>query len=319
MLRFKAMQGTLRFHRAALLAALSLTAAAPQVFADQGSSEGPSHIFYIMMENHAYSEIIGNPQAPFINSLAQRYALGTNYYGATHPSLPNYLAAVSGSFQGVFDDCSAVTPEPGTTPSICAPEEFWPADIVAANGHNDDTDSDPMTDAQYQAASIVPHVFEGETIADQLTLSGRTWKAYMQGLPASPVLSNGKITNEVEYAPNYVTDANGNSVQVKQYAEKHNPFMYFANIRNDQNQLSRIVPYNALQADLASGNTPNFSFIVPDQCSDMHGVSTAATNWLVANGFPNYAGCDTDIAGPGAPWPPTPNVFTIGDAFVRSA
>jgi hypothetical protein len=53
-----------------------------------------------MMENHATNQIIGNKaHAPFINQLARRYSLATNYHGVTHPSLPNYLAAISGTFR----------------------------------------------------------------------------------------------------------------------------------------------------------------------------------------------------------------------------
>jgi len=305
--------GSTRILRHAAVTA-SLMSIAATCFA---GDDGPTHVFYIAMENHGYAEVIGNPQMPFTNSLARKYAVATHYFGVTHPSLPNYLAMVSGSSHQIFDDCSAVKPIPSTTPSLCAPEEFWPADIVAANGPNDATDADPMTDAQYQASSITPHVLQGETLVDQLKLAGRSWKGYMQGLPASPTLHNGTITNEVEYAPGTVQDSQGNPVLVKQYAEKHNPFLYFANIRADQSQLSRIVPFDGLANDLASRHVPSFSFIVPDQCSDMHGVSTAATSWLTAHGHPEYQGCDTDIAGPGAPLPSTPNVFTIGDAFLQ--
>jgi acid phosphatase len=56
------------------------------------------------MENHSYAEIIGNPAAPFINTLAGRGALFTRSYAITHPSEPNYLALFSGSTQGITDD-----------------------------------------------------------------------------------------------------------------------------------------------------------------------------------------------------------------------
>jgi len=56
------------------------------------------------MENHSYADIVGNPAAPFINSLARRGALFTSSYAVTHPSEPNYLALFSGSTQGVTDD-----------------------------------------------------------------------------------------------------------------------------------------------------------------------------------------------------------------------
>lgn len=64
----------------------------------------PDHVIIVMEENHSYSEIIGNPDAPYINSLAQSGALFTNSYAITHPSQPNYLDLFSGSNQGVTDD-----------------------------------------------------------------------------------------------------------------------------------------------------------------------------------------------------------------------
>ncbi len=62
------------------------------------------HIIVVMMENHDYSEIIGNPQAPYINSLAAGGALLSNYSAITHPSQPNYFALYAGSTFGIADD-----------------------------------------------------------------------------------------------------------------------------------------------------------------------------------------------------------------------
>jgi phospholipase C len=56
------------------------------------------------MENHSYSEVIGNSAAPYETSLAQQCATATAYHGVTHPSLPNYLAMTGGSTFGVTDD-----------------------------------------------------------------------------------------------------------------------------------------------------------------------------------------------------------------------
>jgi hypothetical protein len=65
-----------------------------------------SHVVVIVMENREISEVIGNAQAPYINSLANRYALSSDYYAVTHPSLPNYLALTGGSTFGIQSDCS---------------------------------------------------------------------------------------------------------------------------------------------------------------------------------------------------------------------
>src|SRR6476661_8760478 len=64
------------------------------------------HVFIIMMENAAIDRILGNTKAPYINSLAQQYAVAANYYGITHPSLPNYIASISGDTQGISSNCN---------------------------------------------------------------------------------------------------------------------------------------------------------------------------------------------------------------------
>src|SRR5260370_20507884 len=64
------------------------------------------HIFIVIMENHGYGEIIGSPDAPFINQLAARYGVATNYVSVAHPSLPNYLALTGGDTFGITTDCT---------------------------------------------------------------------------------------------------------------------------------------------------------------------------------------------------------------------
>jgi phospholipase C len=63
-----------------------------------------SHVIWIWMENHSYSQIVGSASAPYINSLARGCGLATNYTAVSHPSLPNYIAATSGSTWGITDD-----------------------------------------------------------------------------------------------------------------------------------------------------------------------------------------------------------------------
>lgn len=79
----------------------------------------PDHVVVLIMENHAYEEIIGNASAPFINSLAQENALMTASYGLTHPSQPNYVMLFSGSNQGITND-NVPTGIPYTSPNLGA-------------------------------------------------------------------------------------------------------------------------------------------------------------------------------------------------------
>ncbi|MDP9886365.1 hypothetical protein J2W21_003898 [Sinomonas atrocyanea] len=251
-----AMAATVALTGAAAVAPSAALAApgAPAATAAHGAG-GPDHVFVIMMEDHGRDQIIGNTaDAPYITSLAQKYNVATNYHGVTHPSLTNYLATVSGDFQGIWDDCKA------GADVTCAPEEFVP-------GSGDATDTASLTPAQIASASAKPHMFSGKNIVDQLEAKGLSWKAYMQSMPSAG--------STVEYAPTI------GSTTVKLYAEKHNPFMYFSDIADNPARTSKIVPLeNNLAGDLSSGNVPNFVWISPDQCHDMHGTSPSGANLI---------------------------------------
>ena len=62
------------------------------------------HIFVIMLENHSKSSVIDDPNSPYLTSLAHTYSMADNYYGVTHPSMPNYLATIAGDNFGIQDD-----------------------------------------------------------------------------------------------------------------------------------------------------------------------------------------------------------------------
>jgi hypothetical protein len=87
------------------LAALALVfvvpagGAAPRVPAFQ-------HVIVIVFENKESTSVLGSRAAPTFNAYARRYAKLTRYYGVTHPSLPNYLALVSGSTHGITATCT---------------------------------------------------------------------------------------------------------------------------------------------------------------------------------------------------------------------
>lgn len=64
----------------------------------------PTHIVIVVEENHSYSQIAGNKNAPYINQLMKEGANFTSYHALEHPSQPNYLDLFSGSNQGVTND-----------------------------------------------------------------------------------------------------------------------------------------------------------------------------------------------------------------------
>ena len=251
--------------------------------ADHAKMPRLDHVFLIMMENHAYGQIINNADAPFINQMAASANLATNYFGVGHPSLTNYLEVVGGSNFGVINDHAPdwhntqCTPNliSGTPSDESSPDKICPiagsgtdAATPAVDTSNEGTPSNPIYNIPLAAAPTV-----GKTIADQLVESGLKWKSYQESITAEDV-------DQVDYADGIFSNksaVNQANVQ-KLYAVKHNPFVYFANVQenNDPNNgLNNIVGFdglNGLYGDLRSGKVPNLAFIAPNQCHDMHGI-----------------------------------------------
>jgi phosphatidylinositol-3-phosphatase len=56
------------------------------------------------------------------------------------------------------------------------------------------------------------------------------------------------------------------------YAKKHDPFMYFASVRDHPDRCAKVVSFDQLDADLQAGRLPRFAFVTPNQDHDMHGA-----------------------------------------------
>jgi hypothetical protein len=80
-----------------------------------------------MMENTGFDTLIGNPNAPFINAAAANFGLATNYFGVTHPSQPNYIAATSGSTHGVANDSDTTIDVPNIVDQLESKGKTWKA------------------------------------------------------------------------------------------------------------------------------------------------------------------------------------------------
>ena len=255
------------------------------------------HVFLIMMENHGYSQILNNPNAPFINRLAASANSATNYFAVAHPSLTNYLEIVGGSNFGVLTDnypdwhnhsCTTnlasgvpATDNP-SSPNICP---IFGSGIDAATPAVDTTNETQGTPGEnnidgIQSIPAAPTV--GKTIADQLADAGMSWKSYQENLPLAGAdrvnYSDGVFTNNTDFSAIFpaLNPPLTKSGIVALYAAKHNPFVYFRNVQDGGfTNIVDFVSPNGLYADLASGNVPSFSFIAPNQCHDQHGRGNA--------------------------------------------
>jgi hypothetical protein len=87
---------------------------------------GFDHIVLIMLENEYYQDVIGDTLMPHLNTLASQNVLLSNYFGVSHPSLPNYLALVSGSTQDINSDClNCFLNQPNLADEIEASGRTW--------------------------------------------------------------------------------------------------------------------------------------------------------------------------------------------------
>jgi len=110
-----------------ILAACLLAASAPDEPA--AARVHPfTKVAVLFLENHGYDQIIGSPDAPYLNRLARHGALATHYYAVAHPSVPNYLALTTGSTQGVTSDCNVCdTSAPSLAGQLTAARVPWRA------------------------------------------------------------------------------------------------------------------------------------------------------------------------------------------------
>lgn len=89
---------------------LALEHAASTTPAEQRLATANNHIktvFLVLLENHNWSEILGNQSAPYLNQLLDKGAHAQNYYDndkAVHPSEPNYIWLEAGDNLGITDD-----------------------------------------------------------------------------------------------------------------------------------------------------------------------------------------------------------------------
>src|SRR3954463_10901917 len=99
----------------------------------------PDHVVVVIMENKSFGQIIGNPAAPNLNTLATEgasivnaasdpNALTSGSHALRHPSQPNYLELFSGNHQGVLADG-----RPGTSAEpLSAPLPFNTRNLAAS-------------------------------------------------------------------------------------------------------------------------------------------------------------------------------------------
>ena len=177
------------------------------------------HTVIIIMEDHGIQDVcaqnpppcLGSNGDPYMASLANNYAIGSQYLGVNHFSQANYLALLGGDTFG----CGNNGCPPVSNPNL----------------------------------------------VDRLEAAGLTWKGYMENQNVASGCDN------TYHEP---------------YTLEHNPFVGFTDILNNPTRCSNIVLANptgctvtdcSLVNDLNSASAPNFMWLTPNNCNNMHGFT----------------------------------------------
>jgi hypothetical protein len=226
------------------------------------------HVTVVLLENKNESATYSaTSPASYLNTVVKPAgAFLANYYATGHASLDNYVSLISGQ----------------------APNVLTTADCpIYLNFVN------TLTTAYGQAAGtgcVFPTSIPN--IADQLKAANIPWRSYNEDMGNDPTREAATCGHPALNAQDLTQSAEAPSAANKnlgdQYATRHNPFMYFHSIIDNQDYCSQhVVNGSQFATDLQSiSTTPNFAFYTPNLCNDGHDSS------CVTGAPGNYAGID---------------------------
>ena len=96
------------------------------------------HVFIVVEENADYANVIGSAAMPYLNGLATRYGLATEYYANTHPSIGNYFMMTVGKIVTNNDGYSGTVTDDNIVRHLLAAGKTWKAyaeDLPAVGYH----------------------------------------------------------------------------------------------------------------------------------------------------------------------------------------
>jgi phosphatidylinositol-3-phosphatase len=248
-----------------------------------------NHVIVIEFENEGYQTTFGpGSVATYLNgTLRPKGELLPNYYATGHNSLDNYISQVSG--QAPTED----------TQADCADNGFAFANVVPGTPDADQAVNPGQVDGE---GCVYPSAVP--TIANQLDAKFApnpkthvaSWRAYDQDMGNTPSRDGGAPdpTGGTDCAHPAIgaTDTAEFATPLDQYTSRHNPFVWFHSIIDNQAECdANVVPLGTLgpngvpaptghlAQDLrGQKTTPRFAFITPNLCSDGHDGSCAGPN-----------------------------------------
>ncbi|MDE2394531.1 MAG: phosphoesterase [Burkholderiales bacterium] len=274
------------------------------------------HVLVINLENESYASTFGpNSPAVYLNrTLLAQGQLVVNYFGTSHVSLGNYIAQVSGQAPtpSTNNDCLNLA-------SLKSPPLLGGfTDVVPGTDTTDPTSYPGQVVGDgcvYPAPSAGTH--GAMTIGDQLDAKQRgerdegrrlNWREYAEDMGNNPSRDYGTPDAmggaTCAHPPVGGNDNSNSAAADDQYATRHNPFVYFHSVIDDQARCdAHVVPLGRVTvgsngaADVFQGHlyedlrriqtTPHYAFVTPNLCNDGHDATCAGPN---TEGTTNAAG-----------------------------
>jgi hypothetical protein len=256
-------------------------------------------IMVIDVENEGVNQTFLQSGTYIHDTLLPQGELLQNYYATGHVSLDNYIAQVSGQSSNYSTN----------------------SDCIGSGGNGAYTDVTPGTATSYPGQVIgqgCVYPSSVQTIGGQLDAATKgkskhlNWRMYAEDMGNDPARDGGTadalggadcahpatsssadLTNNAQ-GPN-ATGSQVHSALIDQYATRHNPFVYFHSVTDNQASCnSHVVPLGTvavgtngspdrfsghLAQDLSTpATTPDFSFVSANLCNDGHDATCAGTN-----------------------------------------
>ncbi len=198
------------------------------------------HVFLIVLSDQGYDAMFGGSTASYLSqALPKQGELLPDYYAVTGGELANEIALISG--QGPTPQTAANCP----TFAPLAPGTAGAEGQVLGEG------------------CVYPQ--STQTLADQLTAAGKSWRAYIGGAESAPAGQPQSCRHPALGS----ADPNQTPVPGDPYVTWRNPFVYFQSLTSGQACTEDDVSLQQLQPDLASASkTPSFAYISPSRCQD---------------------------------------------------
>ena len=156
------------------------------------------HVFLVVLENHSFSQVIGSPAMPYLNSLASQHALAASYFANTHPSIGNYFMLTVGNMETNSDAFSGTISDDNIVRALTQAGKSWKAYIenLPSVGYTGG-DVPPLYLKQHNPFSYLSDVLNSSTQAANMAPFSQF----------SADLASGNLANFVYIAPNSQNDA----------------------------------------------------------------------------------------------------------------